>query len=177
MNMTLDIAEDLKERLSIKDSKYRKLSVLERKIRKWLLEFTVDNSRAFNLEEDSEKAAMDFILNADEFKDIVKEMNSKNIFVMDEEGNINFIYPISAFPTNHRVTLKDGRSFYSMCAIDSMGTTFTFNQDIHIESVCSQCEEKIIVDIVDKKIAKVQPETVHVLHVDLNETENWAASC
>ena len=175
--MIFDLTKDIKERLRIKDSKYRKLSILERKIRKWLIEFTVDNSRAFNLDEDSEKAAKDFNLNLDKLKEIIKEMNSKNIFVMDEEGNINFIYPVSAVPTNHRVTLKDGRSFYSMCAIDSIGTTFTFNQDVHIESVCSQCEEKIIVDIVDKKILKAHPETVHVLHVDLNKTENWAGSC
>ena len=111
------------------------------------------------------------------FKALAKDMNDKNIFVADEEGNINFIYPVSALPTNHRVTLEDGRNFYAMCAIDSMGTAFTFKQNVHIESVCSQCGEKVVVDIKDQEIAYVEPDTLHVLHVDLNKSTNWADSC
>ena len=96
---------------------------------------------------------------------------------MDESGNINFLYPVSALPTNHIVTLQDGRSFYAMCGIDAMGSTLTFNQDIHIESKCSQCGQEIAMDIKDGKIVNISSEDIYVIHLDSDENEEWAGNC
>ncbi|MGL6201167.1 MAG: organomercurial lyase [Lachnospiraceae bacterium] len=40
------------------------------------------------------------------------------------------IYPISAHQTIHQVILEDGRKLYAICAIDALGCTYTFGQDI-----------------------------------------------
>ena len=56
-----------------------------------------------------------------EFQDILDVLHSRDGFSADEEGNINFIYPVSALPTAHRVSLAGGREFWAMCAIDAIG--------------------------------------------------------
>lgn len=64
-----------------------------------------------------------------------------------------------------------------MCAIDAMGTAFTFKQDVKIESICSNCGEKIYVEIKDGKLGEYQPRDMHILHVDLNKNKNWSGEC
>ncbi len=108
---------------------------------------------------------------------LIHSMMDKRIIVADEAGNINFAYPVSALPTNHKVTLKDGRGFYAMCAVDAMGAAFTFKQDIGVDSICADCGQKISVVIEDEKIVNLHPEGSHVMHVDLNNADNWAGSC
>lgn len=108
---------------------------------------------------------------------LIHSMVGKRVIVAEEAGNINFAYPVSALATNHRVTLNDGRGFYAMCAVDAMGAAFTFKQDVRVDSVCSQCSQKISVVIIDEKIVNLHPESTHVMHVDLNNADNWAGSC
>lgn len=103
---------------------------------------------------------------------------SKKVVVMDGEGStVQFVYPVSALPTPHRVTLADGRGFFSMCAIDALGSSFTFKQDVKIKSQCSACGETVFVEIVDGRLATLLPESLHILHADLSVSDNWASSC
>ena len=108
---------------------------------------------------------------------ILDSLLNENIIAADEEGNINFIYPVSAIKTNHKVRLADGREFNAMCAIDAMGTAFTFNQDVNIESKCSNCGEDIKVSIRNGKLHSYQPIDLHILHVDLNKNSDWSGEC
>jgi hypothetical protein len=108
---------------------------------------------------------------------LIRSMVDKRAVVPDQKGNINFAYPVSAMPTNHKVTLKDGRKFHAMCAVDAIGAAFTFRQDVRVDSVCSQCGQKISLVIKDGKIVNLHPEGTHVMHVDLNNADNWAGSC
>ncbi|WP_300408946.1 MerB-like organometallic lyase SaoL [Lagierella sp.] len=106
------------------------------------------------------------------------ELVKKGKFVLNEDGTmINFAYPISALPTAHRVTLDDGRGFFSMCAIDSLGSYFTFWQNLEINSSCSVTGEPIVVKVEDGKISYKNVENIHCIHVNLNEFEDWSASC
>ena len=69
----------------------------------------------------------------DEFQDtgMLCSLVSKGVIVKDDEGLVSVVYPVSALPTPHKVKLKDGRTFYSICAVDSLGSAFTFvEQDI-----------------------------------------------
>jgi hypothetical protein len=100
----------------------------------------------------------------------------KRVIVQDQEGNLNFIYPVSALATRHRVSLEDGRRCFAMCAVDAMGTAFTFEQDVEIQSECSECGKPISVRIERGRLAEVAPPDLRVLHVDLNKFENWAAA-
>lgn len=160
-------------RISSIDSK---LSKEEKRVRRYLMNYVIDNGRAFNIN-NSSRIAEDMKMIKEETDDILSGLLDKNGIVSDEEGNINFIYPVSAIPTNHRITLMDGREFTAMCAIDAMGTAFTFNQDVDIVSQCSNCGSDIRVSIKNGKLYSYEPDDLHILHVDLNKNLNWSGSC
>ena len=101
----------------------------------------------------------------------------KRTIVMNPEGCITFSYPVSALPTNHKVTLADGRTFYAMCAVDALGAAFTFSQNIKVDSRCSHCREPVHLETGENKIVDLQPAGTHVLHVDLNRYDNWSGNC
>jgi hypothetical protein len=107
----------------------------------------------------------------------IEELLARKAMVIDDQGNVPFIYPVSALPTHHRVTLADGRAFSAMCAIDAMGAAFTFGQDTQIHSKCSVCNQPVHLALRQGRIAQATPADVHVLHMDLNQLTDWAASC
>lgn len=107
----------------------------------------------------------------------VAALLEKGLIVLGGSGEITGAYPVSALPTGHNVTLKDGRSLYAMCAIDSLGIVHEFNQDATVSSSCKYCGEKIVVEMRDGKISEVTPATAHAIHVDIQKYKNWAASC
>ena len=52
--------------------------------------------------------------------EILQSLICKQI-VVEEQGGVAFAYPVSAWPTDHEVSLADGRRFYAMCAVDALG--------------------------------------------------------
>lgn len=157
-----------------------KLNEDEKHIRYSIMEFIINNERPFNIIQDydeiiNEKSSVKFTM--EEFLKITESLVTKLAMVVDEENNVNFIYPVCAMPTNHQVTLEDGRKINAMCAVDAMGTSFTFRQNIKINSSCSICGEEVKVEIKDGKITYFSPENLHVLHVDLNKLNNWSGCC
>lgn len=109
---------------------------------------------------------------------IFQRLQDKQVIVLDGNAEvIQFVYPISSLPTPHRVTLEDGRSFFSMCAIDSIGAAFTLKQNTYIQSQCSACGTPINLSVHDGQLMDVQPESLQIIHVDLNKSGNWASSC
>lgn len=111
-----------------------------------------------------------------EEKELLRFLAQKDVLVI-EEGQIVFAYPVSKKPTNHHVKLADGREFFSMCAIDALGSTFVFGQDTEISSICPVSGEEIRVTVKDKEIEGYSPENIQAIHVDLSAVENWAANC
>lgn len=164
------------ERLYI-DSIYSRLSELENKVRRLIMDYIIDNAIPFNSKEASSIILEKINISEEEFKKILDSLVNKRAMVMDEDNNVNFIYPVSAFNTNHKVHLSDGRVFSAMCAVDAMGAAFTFKQDIKINSQCSECGEEIFVQIKNGQLVNYSPELIHVLHVDLNKNQNWSGNC
>ena len=114
-----------------------KFNEKQNEVRIAIMNFIIDNKRPFHMKQDGYEALKGISLSGkDEFEDILDVLHSRDGFSADEEGNINFIYPVSALPTAHRVTLADGREFSAMCAIDAIGATFTFHEDTQIHSSC-----------------------------------------
>ncbi|PLX88023.1 MAG: hypothetical protein C0618_05295 [Desulfuromonas sp.] len=109
--------------------------------------------------------------------DIFENLVKKQVIILDEQQRAQYVYPVSAAPTAHRVKLADGRSFHAMCAIDAMGSTFTLQQDITIHSRCSLCSTPISLNIHNGQLDRLQPPTTHVLHVDLEKSRDWADTC
>ncbi len=153
-----------------------KLLDKEKKIRRYLMNYVIDNKEPFKIN-NSFIIIEDTRIPNEELNSILNGLIEKNIIVADEDGNINFIYPVSAIPTNHRVKLQDGREFTAMCAIDAIGAAFTFKQNVEIVSTCSNCGSDIKVIVKDGKLHSYEPSNLHILHVDLNKNANWSGSC
>ena len=109
--------------------------------------------------------------------DIIRQLDEKGAIVRDDNKAVTAVYPVSATPTRHRVLLADGRTFHAMCAIDAIGTVFTFNQDTTVESTCLHCETAVRLRLANGRLLAAEPRTVHVLHADLARYRNWAADC
>ena len=171
---------------------HQKFTARQNELRLYIINFTIDNKRPYNLESDKEVTLQVLQMDEQEYEEIIQCLIDKDGMVVDEEAkNVNFIYPVSSLETNHRVTLvrvipvllrrkmviPDGREFTAMCAIDAMGSAFTFHQDTEVHSVCAMCEEPVYVKIVDGKVADYAPKTLHALTFPLGELANWAGSC
>jgi hypothetical protein len=150
-----------------------RLTTAEQLVRDSVMAQIIDRGRpvtAFNLKQ------VEVLRSLDVEKQLANLIKKRTI-VMNPEGFITFSYPVSALPTNHRVTLTDGRAFYAMCAVDAMGAAFTFNQNIKVDSQCSHCRQQVHLEIADQEIVDLQPAQTHVLHVDLNRYDNWSGNC
>ena len=155
-----------------------KFTDAQNELRLAIMNFIIDNGRPFNLKSDGFAALSGIRLSSGgEYSGIVALLQEKDGLVADEAGNVNFIYPASALPTHHRVTLADGREFTAMCAIDALGAAFTFGQDAKVNSKCSVCGAPVHVEIRSGVVAKCSPESLHALSFDLAGLSNWAASC
>ncbi len=161
-----EFTNDFKERLSIASIASR-LTPAAGRARRRILAHTLAAGRPFNVRVDAGLASPEEIA----------ELRARNAMVIDNLGNVPFIYPVSALPTHHQVTLADGCTFSAMCAIDAMGATFTFGQDTAIRSKCSFCEMPVRLRLRQGRIEQAAPPDGHVLHMDLNQMADWSASC
>ena len=109
--------------------------------------------------------------------DIICDLDSKGVIVLDEDGSVSVVYPVSALPTPHKVKLKDGRSFYAICAVDSLGSAFAFEQNIVVSSSCSYCQKSVSVTVENGEISTSDPVNIYVTHTDLVGEVNWAGNC
>lgn len=152
-----------------------RLSDKEKEIRRYLMNVLINTHQPFNLNQ-LDDVALDLNIDMHVVKDSINNLLEKNAIVADEQDHINFIYPVSGLSTNHIVKLSDGRTFYAMCAIDAIGSAFTFKQDVTIESKCSNTGQDIDITIKNGAI-DCDPLDLHILHVDLNKNMNWSGDC
>lgn len=153
-----------------------KCSTDEKKVRRYVMNSIIDNGQVFSIEKDGVRLCKEFSLDQATYSAIIESLMKKNVVAVDD-GHVNFIYPVSGFPTNHRVTLGDGRVFNAMCGIDAMGSSYTFGTDVNVASVCAECREPIHVHIKDGKLKDFVPASSYVLHVDLEAHDNWSGNC
>lgn len=156
--------------------KYNSLDNTQQKIRISIMDMIIDKGSSITLQEATEYISKKLKTEKQYMKNTLQYFIDKNIMVVDGDS-INFIYPVSALPTNHKVTLRDNRSFSAMCAIDAIGTSCTFNQDVRINSICSATGKEVEIVIKNEKIEYVNNPNLRVLHINLDKHSNWAASC
>lgn len=77
----------------------------------------------------TDEISKDIGFEKEELKVLFDNLDNKSSIVVDENKNVNFIYPVSAIPTNHKVTLADGRSFnyFISCQNDFYSIRFIKN--------------------------------------------------
>ena len=156
---------------------HKKFNERQNAVRLSVMNFIVDEGRPFNLDTDKEVILNALSMSEQEFMDCVSVLRAKDGMVVSDANDVNFIYPVSALPTNHRVTLADGRSFTAMCAIDAMGAAFTFHQDTEVHSVSAVSGEPVFVKIVNEEVVEYSPKTLHALTFPADKVSDWAGSC
>ena len=157
---------------------HQKFTPRQNELRLFIMNFTVDNSRPFNLDGDRKLALDALSMSEAEYQEITAALMERDGMVIDQDSkDVNFIYPVSALATNHRVTLADGRSYCAMCAIDAIGSTFTFHQDTTVDSVCTGCGTPVHIELKDGKVVNHSPEELYALSFQPEEVSNWAGSC
>lgn len=156
---------------------HKKFTKRQNELRLYIIQFIVDHQRPYHLDQDMTHTLKALGMDQKEYEEIIECLLKKDGMVIDEERNVNFIYPVSALQTSHHVTLQDGREFTAMCAIDAIGAAFTFHQDTEIHSACASCNEPVHIRIVDGKVAEYSPKNLHALTFPLGELSNWAGSC
>lgn len=89
---------------------------------------------------------------------LLASLEGKGILYRDPRSRVIVsAYPLSLMPTEHVVTLSDGRKVYAMCALDSLGIPLTFAKDATIRSVCHHCRRPATIRIGAGKVAAVDP--------------------
>lgn len=158
------------------DSISSKMNETEEKLRIYIMNFIINNKRPFEIDDLTSEVCSELKIEFNKAVSILHSIRDKGGLMM-EDNKVKFIYPVSTQKTNHKVTLKDGRSFYAMCAIDSLGSHFTFKTSIKVESVCSKCGEKIQVEVENGKIKNSYPKDIYILHANMKKFDNWGSSC
>ena len=97
---------------------HKKFTERQNELRLYIIGFILDSHRPFRLDDDMGQALERLNMTREEYGDITACLLEKDGMVIDEERNVNFIYPVSALATSHEVTLADGRSF-TACPISS----------------------------------------------------------
>ena len=103
-----------RERIII-DSIAARLTAEENGFRNKIINYIVDHHKPFAPADEAEQR-------------MVETLRSKNALAIEEAWGANTgasIYPVSANPSRHLVTLADGRTVYCMCAIDALGCAYT----------------------------------------------------
>lgn len=106
---------------------------------------------------------------------VAQALVKKKVVVVNEAHEVKYAYPVSAVPSGHQVALADGRMLYAMCAMDALGCFFHFRQAITIHSSCHDCGRPIKIEIPRENVILAEPASVHVLHMDLDQYDDWAS--
>ena len=80
---------------------HEKFTERENELRLTIINETVNNGRAFDLEEDKMEVLGKLQMDVKEYKEICEKLLEEDGMVLDGT-KVNFIYPVSALPTNHR---------------------------------------------------------------------------
>jgi hypothetical protein len=166
----MDVVEVLPDELRM-DSIASRLSDSARDFRQKLIDVTLTRGIAVNVNADPPAE-----LSAFDAKSMIAALVEKKAAALSDNGDVDFIYPVSALSTCHKVELADGRGFTAMCAIDAIGAAFAFEQDVHVNSKCHTCHAPIELDVRDGEIVRDRPGEIHVLHVDLSKYDVWAGT-
>ncbi|MFI3271080.1 MAG: MerB-like organometallic lyase SaoL [Pseudomonadota bacterium] len=141
-----------------------------------IMDFIIEHGRAYNPQNDG-YSALRITSTSQEFQSLVRTLIQKEGLVCNAQGDITCAYPVSSMPTRHKVTLADGRQLYTMCAIDALGSAFTFKQDVHIETLCGHSNTPIFIDVKDEQISDASSKDVHIITFHLDQIVNWSGSC
>lgn len=93
---------------------------------------------------------------------MLMELAKKCLYRDPVSGEILAVYPFSARPTPHRLSLLNGREVFAMCAMDALGVSAMLDQPVMIHSHCAHCGASISLEVQGERLATIQPSAVVV---------------
>lgn len=90
---------------------------------------------------------------------LVEKLHKADILTK-EDGEIISAYPFSAKATRHKVIFQDEHEIYALCATDAFGIHFMLGEDIAVRSRCPECENEMMIEVKDGKVASCVPKGV-----------------
>jgi len=138
----------------------RKLSDDENNIRSYILSQSPILGRIPSIEEIKRSffrlidKNVDLILNKLHNLDVIHMNNNRTM--------IEAAYPFSGLITSHLIKFKNEsyKDIYAMCAVDALGICFMLDCNISINSRCVHCNEEVKIEIENKEIKYLKPESV-----------------
>jgi len=143
----------------------------ERDFRRKLMDVIISRGAAVNVNAEAPVELSEW-----NWRLMIEALSEKKAAILSDNGDVDFVYPVSALRTCHKVTLADGRGFTAMCAIDAIGAAFTFEQDVQVHSKCHTCNCPVEVEVRDGEVGRYKPEETRILHVDLSKFDVWAGT-
>lgn len=102
-------------------------------------------------------------LTEDQVGSALHRLASADLVALDASGDLVGVFPLSARPTRHRVTLPNGRELHAMCAVDALGVPAMVGQPGTIHSSDPSTGGAICVEISDQTVVAEPAETVVLL--------------
>jgi hypothetical protein len=100
--------------------------------------------------------AAHFNISIAEAGDYYKELHNRHAFFVDLETlTIRMANPFSGIPTDFKVH-ANGKTYFANCAWDMLGIPAALHADAVIESVCTESNEKVQIEVKDGTITNNQ---------------------
>ncbi|MBI5136059.1 MAG: alkylmercury lyase family protein [Nitrospirae bacterium] len=115
----------------------------EDRVRRAVLDGYADRGRAPSVEH----LAADLPL--DEVRRLLRQLEGRDLVVLDAHGDVTGAYPFRDRETGHRVRLG-GQVLNAMCAIDALGAGAMYRTDTAIDSACATCGAAVHVTTRDR---------------------------
>ena len=101
----------------------------------------------------------------DQVAGLLRDLQRRDLLVLDGHGAVTAAYPFSAVATPHRVRLPgSSAAVHALCAIDALGMGAMLGNDAEAESSCPECGTPVVVTTraQGRQVASVRPETALV---------------
>lgn len=127
-----------------------------KKVRKYIFEYCLKNSRAPVLEQVMER----FHLSRPDAFSLLKELETKrHLVLLPETQRIYMVNPFSNLTTPFSVS-TGGNKYFAACAVDGIGFhAMLNNQDVTISSYCHHCAEPIRIELKNGRVASSTPQS------------------
>jgi Alkylmercury lyase len=113
---------------------------LDRKIRKMIFDYLLENATAPSLEEIAGHFAVPL---ADAHAALKRLDDAHQIKLLEGTNRILMAFPFSAISTPYRVTRPNGRRYFANCAWDAVAFHVMLDEPVQIDSFCAACGEPV----------------------------------
>jgi hypothetical protein len=145
------------------------LGELDRRVRKFVFDYLLENTTAPSVEEIAGARGIP----VPEARAALERLDeAHHIKLLEGTARILMAFPFSAMSTPYRVTRADGRRYFANCAWDSVAFHVMLEEPIRVDSFCAQCGEPLSFRVKDGNGLEVDG-ALPIIQLRLPATEWW----